>query len=170
LLATKENEVPTAPTNPSSFRAFVSLSELAEDVLGLSRARVYELIERGALPKPVYDERTRRPMFTEELQRQALAVRTTGIGVDGSPVIFYRRNRHASATTSSRPSRRRASDAERGRIGNLVSGLHALGIPNANERSVSAAVAACYPTGIETEQESDVLRAIFGHFRRSGSA
>src|ERR1700709_258276 len=82
----------TGPVQPNTqpTKAFVSLSELAEDILGLSRARVYELIERGALPQPLYDLRTRRPIFSEELQRQALAVRTTGVGVDGSAVIFYR--------------------------------------------------------------------------------
>ncbi len=45
--------MPVQP-NPSSTRAFVSLSELAEDVLGLSRARLYELIQRGAMPQPIY--------------------------------------------------------------------------------------------------------------------
>jgi hypothetical protein len=80
-------------TNPNLTRAFVSLSELAEDILNLSRARVYELIERGALPHPIYDLRTRRPMFNAELIEQARTVRQTGVGVDGSCVLFYRRDR-----------------------------------------------------------------------------
>lgn len=164
--------MPVQP-NPTPQRVFVSLSELAEDVLGLSRARVYELIARGALPHPLYDLRTRRPMFDAELQRQALAVRHTGIGIDGSAVIFYRREQRATTSspsiTSARP-RRQTSTPQVSRYAELVGSLQTLGVAQANEQSVTAAMAQCFPHGIEGQDQSDVLRILFRQLRRLGSA
>lgn len=156
-------------------RAFVSLSVLAEEVLCMSRARVYELIERGALPPPVYDLRTRRPMFTRELQEQAKQVRDSGVGIDGQPIIFYRRRATvasgANATATPRNSRRRASlPVTTSAHTDLVSGLHGLGISQADSVSVSAALAEVFPNGTQNEQESDILRGLFRHFRRRQSA
>ena len=161
------------PLPPQPTKTFVSLSELAEDILGLSRARCYELIARGALPHPIYDIRTRRPMFDAELQRQAQAVRQTGVGIDGSAVIFYRRDRQpavsAPALTRGR-ARSRASTPPASRYADLIGSLQSLGVSHADERSVAAAVAECFPNGIEGQQESDVLRAVFRVLRRRDSA
>ena len=90
--------MPVLP-DPLPTRAFVFFSELAEDVLGLFRARVYGSIQQGALPSLIYDIRSRRPIFESDLQRKALAVRQTGVGIDGSAVIFYRQDRQASTPT-----------------------------------------------------------------------
>ncbi len=162
-----------AQPNPSSFRAFVSLSELAEDVLGLSRARLYELIERGAMPQPIYCLRSRRPLFDADLQRMALAVRQTGVGIDGSAVIFYRRETRpqttAPASTPAR-ARRRASVQQSNRHAELVSSLQALGVAQADEHSVASAVAECFPNGLDGQQDAGVLRALFRHLRRRESA
>ena len=161
-------------TSPSSSptRAFVSLSELAEDVLGLSRARLYELIERGAMPQPIYCLRTRRPLFDAELQRTALAVRQTGVGIDGSAVIFHRRERQTTTPALPTPARarRRASAPPSSRHADLVSSLQALGVGQADERSVAAAVADCFPNGLDGQQDADVLRVLFRHLRRRESA
>jgi len=158
-----------------NLRSYVSLSVLAEEVLGLSRARVYELIERGALPQPLYDIRTKRPIFSPELQEQALQVRQTGVGIDGVPIIFYRRRATPTpAPTSSgtpRNSRRRASAAmPSNRHADLVVGLHGLGITQADEASVTAALVEVFPNGTEGQQESDIIRSLFRHFRRRQSA
>jgi len=163
----------TMPLPPQPAKSFVSLSELAEDILGLSRARVYELIERGALPHPIYDLRTRRPMFDAELQRQAQTVRQTGVGIDGSAVIFYRRDRQPAVAASSPArgrARSRASTPPSNRHADLIASLQSLGVSHADERSVAAAVTECFLNGIDGQQESDVLRAIFRVLRRRDSA
>jgi hypothetical protein len=162
------------PAQPTALptKAFVSLSELAEDILNLSRARCYELIARGALPHPIYDIRTRRPMFNSELIHQARTVRQTGIGIDGSAVIFYRRERSpavAPSPTSAR-ARRRTPTPQVNRYPELVGNLQGLGVSQADERSVAEAVAVCFPNGLDGQQESDVIRVIFRHFRRRETA
>jgi len=153
------------PTEHPSIRAFVSLSMLAEDILNLSRARVYELMKRGALPHPCYELRTRRPVFNEEQQRQALAVRQTGLGIDGQPVVFYRRHCAASqiASTANTPRRSRSSG---GRYSELVANLQALGITAATEQSVSGAMMTCFPNGTAGQPETEVLRVLFRHLRQ----
>jgi hypothetical protein len=158
------------PREPIStpIREIVSLSELAEDVLGLSRARVYELIERGALPRPIYDVRTRRPMFNAHLQRAAIAVRSTGVGVDGSAVIFYRRNRREpTQEPMGRPSRtsRSSSRPRTSRYESLIGSLQALGVSQANQQSVEAAISECFPNGLDGQDESEVIRILFRFLR-----
>jgi len=158
--------MPATPILPS-LRAYVSLSVLAEEILGLSRARVYELIERGALPMPIYDLRTRRPIFNEDQQRQALTVRQTGVGIDGCPVIFYRRRPTVSVSASPSTRQRRSSS---GRYADLVANLRGLGVSEATEQTVSNAIAECFPQGTNGQAESDVLRVLFRHLRRRESA
>ena len=103
--------MPVQP-NPTPSREFVSLSQLAEDILRISRARLYELIERGAMPQPIYDIRSRRPIFDSELQRQAMAVRQTGVGIDGSAVIWYRRESPATTEPAFAPAVAAANASE----------------------------------------------------------
>lgn len=161
--------MPNNPVVPAPTRAVVSLSELAEDVLGLSRGRVYELIERGALPQPIYDIRTRRPLFDADLQRAAIAVRTTGVGVDGSAVFFYRRNRREPSQVPvvrrDRFPRSPSARRQTSRYDGLIGSLQALGVSQANEQSVAAAVSECFPNGLEGQDESEVIRTIFRSLR-----
>jgi len=162
--------MPTATTTHPPIREYVSFSALAEDILGLSRARLYELVERGAMPQPCYDLRTKRPVFTREQQEQALAVLRLGVGIDGQPIIFYRRSRHvtpSAPTTVPVGSRRRASvNPVAARYADLASSLQSLGVSQADERSVSAAVSECFPNGLDGQHDSDVLRVLFRHLRR----
>jgi len=160
-------------TNNVIFRGIMSVSQLADEVLGLSRARVYELIERGALPMPCYDIRSRRPIYTEEQQRQAFEVKRTGIGADGMPVIFYRRNRTVApvAVSTSRPTRTpRTRRAESGEFAAMAEQLKTLGISTADERSVRHAIEVCFPSGVEGIPEQDILRAVFRHLRTQSAA
>jgi hypothetical protein len=156
-----------------NLRAFVSLSVLAEEILGLSRARVYELIERGSLPQPIYDIRTKRPMFSREQQEQAMAVRTNGVGIDGSAVIFYRRTRPAPQSpprfTPARTRQRTSPQVPSG-IEDLANRLQALGVAQADEQSVTTAVTELFPAGLDGQQDGDVLRMLFRHFRRRETA
>ena len=70
-------------------KAAVTIAEMAR-MLNLSRQRLHQLIGT-AFPFPVYDLKTRRPFYTEELQRVCLEVRRRNCGVDGKPVLFYAR-------------------------------------------------------------------------------
>lgn len=163
--------MPTSSTHSPS-REFVSLSELAQDILGMSRARLYELIARGAMPSPVFCVRTRRPMFTKALIQQARMVRQTGVGIDGSALIFYRREATTAISSPSTPARARrgAQASQANRHAEVVLALQGLGVTTADERTVGEAIAQCFPNGLDGQQESDVIRVIFRHLRRRESA
>src|ERR1700709_23369 len=69
----------------------VSVAEMAR-IVGLSRARVFQLIWCGAFPFPVYDVETRRPFYDEESQKVCLEVRRRNCGCNGKPILFYARH------------------------------------------------------------------------------
>src|ERR1700751_4531911 len=82
-------------------KAAVTVAEMAR-MVGLSRARFYQLMQAGAFPWPVYAVSTRRPIYVQELQEVCLEVRRRNCGIDGKPVLFYAR-RLGSAPGRPRP-------------------------------------------------------------------
>ncbi len=72
----------------------VSVTEMAR-MLGLSRARFYQLVRSGTFPAADHDPLTERPFYGEEAQRRCLEVRRKNCGIDGKPVLFYARRRDA---------------------------------------------------------------------------
>ncbi|GAB5517605.1 hypothetical protein [Rhodopirellula baltica] len=68
-------------------KAVVSVAEMAR-MVGLSRQRFYQVMGT-TFPSPLYDTRTRRPFYPEDLQKVCLNVRRSNCGADGRPVMFY---------------------------------------------------------------------------------
>ena len=75
---------------PEEAKAVVTVSEMAR-MVGLSRARFYQLQKAGVFPMPVYDSVSGRPVYIQELQQVCLEVRRRSYGVNGQPVVFYAR-------------------------------------------------------------------------------
>src|SRR5262245_11463174 len=69
-------------------KAIVTVTEMPR-MVGLSRARFYQLVRAGTFPAPVYQ--AGRPVYPEELQGICLEVRRRNCGIDGKPVLFYSR-------------------------------------------------------------------------------
>ena len=72
----------------SMSKTIVSVAEMAR-MVGLSRARFYQLVREGIFPTPVYDVTTRRPFFTEEMQDICMGVKKRNCGANGKPILFY---------------------------------------------------------------------------------
>lgn len=154
----REQSVPT--------KAAVTVSEMAR-MVGLSRARFYELVEAGVFPTPVYCVSTRRPMYVEELQATCLEVRRRNCGVNGKPVLFYARG-HRSPTPTARPSKPQVAKPKTTPThADLIDGLGALGLV-ATPAQVGEAVAALYPAGVNGTEWGQVLRAVFLRLKASG--
>jgi hypothetical protein len=148
---------------PVSTKAVVTVSDMAR-MVGLSRARFYELVEAGVFPTPVYDVSTRRPMYVEELQKTCLEVRRRNCGVNGKPVLFYARG-HRPPTPAVRPSKPPvAKPKPTASHADLIDGLSALGLV-ATTAQVGEAVAALYPAGVDGTDQGQVLRAVFLHLK-----
>jgi len=154
----REQSVPT--------KAAVTVSEMAR-MVGLSRARFYELVEAGVFPTPVYDVSTRRPLYDEKLQEACLTVRRRNCGVNGKPVLFYARG-HRTSTPAVNPSKPPvAKPKPTPAHADLIDGLSALGLV-ATPAQVGEAVAALYPAGVDGTDRGQVLRAVFLRLKASG--
>ena len=142
-------------------KAAASMSDMAR-MLHLSRARLYELIDEGVFPKPVYCIRTKRPFYNAELQAVCLRVRESGEGIDGRPILFYAPRRKATEqrSMSKRPGRSKPTKTTP-KLQGLIDGLMQLGVSDASPSSIEAVVAELYPSGIESEQSESVLTAVF---------
>ena len=66
-------------------KAAVSVTEMAR-MVGLSRARFYQLVKKATFPSADHDLATGRPCYLEEKQRLILEARRRNCGVDGKPI------------------------------------------------------------------------------------
>src|SRR5262249_44895649 len=142
-------------------KAVVTVSEMAR-MVGLSRARFYQLVREGVFPEPTYDEG--RPVYTEDQQQVCLEVRRKHRGIDGRPVLFYARRR---ATEPARSKKRAAPLPARNKdLASLLDGLNALGLTTATAAQVVEVTKQLFPQGTGNLDQAEVLRAVFLHLKR----
>lgn len=149
-------------------KAAVSVSEMAR-MVGLSRARFYQLLGEGVFPKPKYDPDTNRPYYDEEAQAECIKVKRRNVGINGQVVIFYA-SRHPLTGQPKRASKAKAKVNPRpaNDHADLIDSLACLGF-SATAQQVEAAVAECFPDGIQKLDSGEVVRAIFLHLKRKES-
>ncbi len=144
-------------------RKVVSVTEMAR-MVGLSRARFYQLVRAGTFPPPDREPVTGRPCYYEEGQARCLEVRRRNCGIDGKPVLFYSRRLNAGPR---RPkSAKPKLEAKRGDVMALVEGLNSLGHTTATAAQVQQVIEELYPQGTAGLDQGEVLRAVFLHIRR----
>ena len=144
-------------------KAAVTVSEMAR-MVGLSRARFYQLMNAGVFPQPVYDVATRRPIFVEELQKICLEVRRRNCGVNGRPVLFYSKGaEHPLGRQKKRKTKRKQRHA------GLIASLQELGLADVTEQQVQSAINSLFPSGTGETDDGQVLRQVFLHLKRQNS-
>ena len=142
-------------------KAVCSVSEMAAQ-LELSRARFYQLIEAGILPQPIYDIRTKRPYYDQELQEQCLQVRATGIGVNGQYVLFYSPRKQNSNSPKRSVGKKVSKHQE------LADTITAMGLEVSVEQ-VESALNELYPQGSDGEDQGVVVREVFRFLKKRSS-
>ena len=158
-------------SNEPVTKAVVSVSEMAR-MVGLSRARFYQLVRSGAFPTADEDPQTNRPFYGEEKQRQCLEVRRRNCGIDGKPVLFYARRRDSGTTTSKSPAKPKTPAKPKATTGEyivLLDGLGALGV-TATAAQVEPVVKELFPGGTDGTDPGEVIRAVFLRLRRQNSS
>ena len=101
-------------------KTVVSVSEMAR-MVGLSRARFYQLVRRGTFPAADQDAVSNRPCYCEEKQRQILEARRRNCGVDGKAILFYSRRRDlGQPKTAPRPTKLKE---KRNKYADVIDGL-----------------------------------------------
>lgn len=146
----------------------VTVADMAR-MVGLSRARFYQLVQAGVFPAPERHVETGRPFYGEELQRTCLEVRRRNCGVNGQPVLFYSR-RLPSSTSAARPRKMKARpEPKPDPLAGLVDAVKALGLKAVTPAQVAAAVAEEYPSGTASVDEGEVIRAVFMRLKRQNA-
>lgn len=149
-------------------KAAVTVAEMAR-MVGLSRARFYQLVHDGIFPVPVYAIETRRPLYLEEQQKLCLQVRRHNCGVNGHPILFYttRTTMPVSKPRSVRNSP--VSLPKQRRHASLIAALEALGL-NVTVAQVECAMAGAFPNGTDGVEEGDLIRGCYRQLKRQDSA
>lgn len=143
----------------------VSVADMAR-LVGLSRARFYQLVEAGVFPPPERQAETNRPFYSEEQQKVVLDVRRRNCGVNGQPVLFYAR-RLPTGPTPRKPAAKPAPKVEP--HADLLAALQSLGLAGVSALKVADAVGDVFPNGITGVDEGEVVRAVFLHLKRQDS-
>jgi hypothetical protein len=137
----------------------ITVTEMAERT-GLSRDRFYDLVRAGAFPPPVYRLETRRPFYPPDLQEICLSVRQTGIGFDGSPVLFNKTGSPRKTKKSKAPNQPRVTGAfEEARYRDWAAKLRYMGLQNVSVEAVASALGA-----FDADDDSVVLRYLVRRF------
>ena len=142
------------PSN-DDLKAVCSVSELVKKI-GLSRARFYQLQKMGIFPKPVYCICTKRPFYPLDLQQRCLAIRKTGIGHNGRPIIFY-------GVRKDKPVK--PQDQLNHGYKQLADTLRQMGL-NVTVSTVENAVNTLYPEGMPNDDEGVIIRDLFRYCRQ----
>ena len=161
--------MPTRSTaETSNVPAYMSVAAHVRQ-LNMSRGRFYELVAEGFFLRPIFLTANRRPAYTAKMAERNILAKTAGIGMNGEPRVFNRR--HDGEQVEQRQSRSNGRQRQSsGPLGHLVASLRSLGIEAVSEEQVSQAVAELFPDGIGDCEQGNVIRAVFRHLRRSGTA
>ena len=136
-------------------KPIVSMTEMA-NMVQLSRARFYQLIESGFFPKPKYDERSKRPYYDLELQKKIMESRQSGIGTDGSYMLFYSARKNGTSS----PKKKHVDPI----VKELAETLQEMGLETTPER-VKQGLAELYPDGTDDVEQGVVIRELFRYLK-----
>lgn len=148
-------------------KTVVSVAEMAR-MVGLSRARFYQLVNDGIFPSPLYSVHTRRPFFNEEMQAVCVDVRKRNCGVNGKAILFYSA-RHPLGQQPRPLKMPKAEPKQKNEYAALLDGLRSLGL-EVTAAQVEPVVQEMFPGGIQTLDCGEVIRAVFLRLKRQNSA
>lgn len=145
-------------------KSYMSITELCI-LIGLSRARYYQLVRDGYLPPAERDPSTNRSYYTEEGQRVCMDVRQRNCGVNQKPILFYSRRRDVGQrrkpATKTQPSNNRLID--------LVDQLSQAKLV-VTVAQVESAVQQEFPNGIENVNPVDLFTKVRKRIQSQNSA
>lgn len=145
------------PQKISVSKPVISISELCE-MLQLSRSRYYQLIKTGFLPKPLTDERSKRSYYDVTLQQKCIEARQTGLGSDGSMLLFYSPRQKGNS-----PKRRKQKiDTQ---MQEYVDTLRGMGL-EVTAKQVKAAISELFEEGTNGQDQGLVIRELYRFFKQ----
>lgn len=157
-------------------KSMASITDVAR-MVGLSRARFYQLMQQGIFPCPKKDETTKRPYFDHEQQQKCLLIRKTNCGENGKAILFYSKKLDQLPVPKLPSKRKRRADGngEASKcagdpvIDSLRAGLSQLGLAEVTTESVRRALRETHPDGWASKAEPELLMTVFRWLKRRDS-
>ena len=144
-------------------KTVVSVAEMSR-MVGLSRARFYQLVAEGIFVSPIYDVETRRPFFNEEMQQVCLEVRRRNCGVNGKPILFYAA-RHPLGQQPRPVKKNKVEPKQKSLYLELLDGLRSLG-HEFTAAQVEPVIKELFPAGTQNLDSGEVIRSVFLRMKR----
>jgi predicted DNA-binding transcriptional regulator AlpA len=121
-------------------------------LIGLSRARIYQLCRAGRFPKPSKGEFTTRSFFSAEAVQTVLKIKAEGIALDGRPIVFNkitspRKKNSPKAQTQSAPNP-------------ILDYLEGLGL-SVNAGQLDGVLAELFPHGWQSHPQEEVVQKAY---------
>ena len=139
-------------------KQIISMTEMSK-ILNMSRARFYQLLQTGFFPKPLKDDRSKRPYYDLALQQKCLECKQSGIGIDGSFMLFYSPRKNGTRSFIKKKKHQDPVSQE------LTDILNSMGVEIAfNE--VMKALNKLYPDGTEGIDQGLVTRELYRYFKQ----
>lgn len=138
-------------------KPYISISELCL-MLQLSRSRYYQLVASGFFPKPLIDERSKRSYYDENLQQVCIDARQSGIGVNGSMLLFYSPRKSENSSKKRKP---KISPE----IQEFTDTLKAMGL-EVLPKQVQVAIVELFENGTGGQDQGLVIRELYRHFKQ----
>jgi len=137
-------------------KPIVSITETCQ-MLQLSRARYYQLVNSGFFPKPLHDERSNRPYYDAAGQKKILECRQSGIGSDGSYLLFYSSRKSENVSHV----RKKKIDPV---VKELTETLESMGL-DVTVGQVQQGLIELYHEGVGEQDHGVVIRELFRHLK-----
>ena len=146
--------------------AYVNVSTMGK-LLGLSRSRLYQLINQGVLLQPVYLISNRRPVYTREMAVRNLEVKHSNVGINGEIVMFYSARTSTTSPKAQKTTKKVAEQptASPNNYADILEALESLGMEGISSSQIDSAIQECFPDGVENVTEDDILREVFRHLK-----
>ena len=139
--------------NDQLIKGAVSVSDMAK-ALAHSRATMYHRIGT-TYPYPLYNIMTRKPFYDAHLQTVCFKIRNTGIGWDGSLVLFNSpRKKKSNEPVTNQTATTNPKHAE------FYNDLQSMGLKCTQEQ-VTDAIVEQFPAGIENIAHGVVIKDLF---------
>ncbi len=139
-------------------KQIISMTEMSK-MLNMSRARFYQLLQTGFFPKPLKDERSKRPYYDLALQQKCIECRESGIGSDGSYMLFYSPRKKENVSFIKKKKYHDPVSQE------LTEILNSMGIETAFNEVIKA-LDKLYPEGTEGIDQGLVTRELYRYFKQ----
>ncbi len=144
-------------------KAAITVSKMCS-LLSMSRSQFYWHVRKGTFHAPLKLSNG-RPYYNASQVEDNIKAKELGIGVNGEYVLFYVRDNETPKPTAEPTKPKPKQDHTE-----LMDGLSALGLSGLTTSIVASAVEQCYPQGTAGQDENDILRTVFRHLKRAGSA